>query len=82
MELRADAVRDVEGLAWTLVRCPRCREVLGEVAGRDARLRKVCDRCRPRQPVVYDHRTGRCTLEPVTTTAHTVPTTTATAVAG
>ena len=66
-----ESVEAVEAVAWTLIRCPRCHDVLGEVAGADARLRKVCGRCRPRQPVVYDHATGRFTLEPVTGSART-----------
>ena len=50
---------------FVLVRCPACRHVLGEVAGDGAWLRKVCDRCKPRQMVTYEQATGRYLLEPL-----------------
>lgn len=52
-------------MKWVLVRCPVCREVLGEVAGAGARLRKVCGRCRPKVTVEYDRASGACTISPV-----------------
>lgn len=53
---------------WTLARCPVHGHVLGEVRGRDAELRKKCTQCH--RFWIFEHRTGRYTMEPATATCH------------
>ena len=56
--------------SWVAVRCPVCKDMLGEVDG--GRLRKVCPRCRPKVAVTYDAATGSYGLERVDGTALSV----------